>query len=125
MRSSTLGAVVVVLTFAPAEAQEQVSERAQLFVAPIAEFDVEFGGPTRYDYLEHLTDAPECSGIVPVSKEDMADFVVWFEFRKHFREYHYMTLWSASGHRVAASKNRGSSNIVTAVCNAIAAQAIE
>ena len=117
---------IVVLALAPAEGQERPGAQTRLFVAPIANLALhEGGGPTRYEYLERLLDAPECAGIVPVGREDAADFVVWFEFEEHFggiASKHYMTLWDASGNRVAGDKARRSAEIMTAVCDAITAE---
>ena len=114
---------VTLLAFVPAEAQEPVAE-TRLFVAPIA--DRELGaGPTTYEYLDRLLNAPDCSGVVPVGKEDIADFSVWFEFKQEFRGGHYMTLWDASGHWVAGGEAGGSAEIVAAVCDAIAAEPTE
>ena len=107
MRMPT-GIVVGILLFthASTEAQEGSATQTRLFIAPVADpgrrkFD---SGPTRYEYLDRLMDAPECSGIVPVSKAGIADFSVWFEFKKRFRSTHYMTLWDASGHWVAGGE---------------------
>ena len=115
---------MVLLTLVPAEAQERAPAETRLFVAPIA--DRELGaGPTTYEYLDRLLNAPECSGVVPVGKEEIADFSVWFEFKQEFRGGHYMTLWDASGHWVAGGEAGGSAEIVAAVCSAIAAEPTE
>ena len=120
------GAGIVVLALAPAEGQERPGAQTRLFVAPIANLALhEGGGPTRYEYLERLLDAPECAGIVPVGREDAADFVVWFEFEEALGGIagnHYMTLWDASGNRVAGGEARRSAEIMTAVCDAITAE---
>ena len=115
---------IVVLALAPVEAQERPDAQTRLFVAPIANLELHRGaGPTRYEYLEHLLDAPECAGIVPVGREDTADFVVWFEFElKGIAGNHYMTLWDASDNRVAGGEARRSAEIMTAVCDAITAE---
>jgi hypothetical protein len=115
---------VTLLAFVPAEAQERAPAETRLFVAPIA--DRELGaGPTTYEYLDRLLNAPECSGVVPVGKEEIADFSVWFEFKQEFRGGHYMTLWDASGHWVAGGEAGGSAEIVAAACNTIAAEPTE
>ena len=115
---------VTLLAFVPTEAQERAPAETRLFVAPIA--DRELGaGPTTYEYLDRLLNAPQCSGVVPVGKEDIADFSVWFEFKQEFRGGHYMTLWDASGHWVAGGEAGGSAEIVAAVCDAIAAEPTE
>ena len=118
------GAGIIVLALAPAEGQERPDAQTRLFVAPIANLELHRGaGPTRYEYLERLLDAPECAGIVPVGREDTADFVVWFEFElKGIGGNHYMTLWDASGNRVAGDEARRSAEIMTAVCDAITAE---
>ena len=121
---TSVAAAIVAFTFAPAEAQEPPAAPTRLFVAPIAKPELN-EGPTRYEYLEHLMDAPECAGIVPTSREDTADFVVWFEFEAKFRTRHYMTLWDASGNRVAGGLAGGSDEIVAAVCGEIAAAPAE
>ena len=114
---------MVLLPLVQAEAQEPVAE-TRLFVAPIA--NSEAGrGPTTYQYLDRLMNAPECSGVVPVGKEEIADFSVWFEYRQEFRGGHYMTLWDASGHWVAGGEAGGSAESVAAVCSAIAAEPTE
>ena len=115
---------IIVLALAPTEAQERPGVQTRLFVAPIANLELHSGaGPTRYEYLERLLDAPECAGVVPVGREDTADFVVWFEFElKGIVGNHYMTLWDASGNRVAGDEARRSAEIMTAVCDAITAE---
>ena len=115
---------VTLLAFVPAEAQERAPAETRLFIAPIA--DRELGaGPTTYEYLDRLLNAPECSGVVPVGKEEIADFSVWFEFKQEFRGGHYMTLWDASGHWVAGDEAGGSAEIVAAVCSTIAGEPTE
>lgn len=121
MRIPTAAAIVV-SALAPAEAQEPPGAQTRLFVAPVANLASHQGrGPTRYEYLERLMEAPECAGVVPVGREDTADFVVWFEFEHNFVGRHYMTLWDASGRRVAGGEAGGSAEILPAVCDAIAA----
>ncbi len=116
---------IMLLAFVPAEAQERSVAQTRRFVAPIAERNLD-RGPTIYEYLDRLMDAPECSSIVPVSREGIADFAVWLEFKDTFRGgRHYMTLWDASGHGVAAGEARGSAEIVMAVCNTIAGELTE
>ena len=115
----------MLFTFAPAEAQERSAAETRLFIAPIADRNLNVG-PTLYEYLDRLMDAPECSGIVPVGREAIADFSVWFEFKDTFRRgTHYMTLWDASGHWVAGGEAGGSAEIVTTLCNKIAAEPTE
>ena len=75
---------IMLLAFVPAEAQERSVAEARLFIAPIAERTLD-EGPTTYEYLDRLMDAPECSSIAPVGKEGIADFAVWFEFKDTFR----------------------------------------
>ena len=115
----------MLLAFVPAEAQERSVAETRLFIAPIADRNLNVG-PTLYEYLDRLMDAPECSGIVPVGREAIADFSVWFEFKDTFRRgTHYMTLWDASGHWVAGGEAGGSAEIVTPLCNKIAAEPTE
>ena len=115
----------MLLAFVPAEAQERSVAETRLFIAPIADRNLNVG-PTLYEYLDRLMDAPECSGIVPVGREAIADFSVWFEFKDTFRRgTHYMTLWDASGHWVAGGEAGGSAEIVTTLCNKIAAEPTE
>ena len=112
-------AMLAMLAFVPAQTQEPSAAETRLFIAPIA--NPELGdGPRRYEYLERLMDAPECSGIVPVSRAGIADFEVWFEFEFEFGARHYMTLWDASGRWVAGDEAGGSEEIVAAVCDTIA-----
>ena len=73
----------MLLAFVPAEAQERSVAETRLFIAPIADRNLNVG-PTLYEYLDRLMDAPECSGIVPVGREAIADFSVWFEFKDTF-----------------------------------------
>ena len=115
---------IVLLAFVPAEAQEPPAAETRLFVAPIAERELG-EGPTTYEYLDRLMNAPECSGIVPVGKEAIADFSVWFEFKDTFLGHHYMTLWDASGHWVAGGEAGGSAEIVATVCSTIAGELTE
>ena len=84
-----------------------------------------FGAESGHSDLDRLMDAPECSGIVPVGREGIADFAVWFEFKDTFRGRHYMTLWDASGHWVAGGEAGKSAEIVVAVCHAIAGEPTE
>lgn len=125
MRVSTGTALAItLLAFVPSEAQERPAAETRLFIAPITERELA-DGPTTYEYLDRLMNAPECSGIVPVGKEGIADFSVWFEYKAGFRGGHYMTLWDASGHWVAGGRAGGSDEIVAAVCNTIAAEPTE
>ncbi len=108
----------------PAQAQEPSDTRTWLFIAPIADRDLD-PGPTRHEYIDRLMEAPECSSVVPVAKEEIADFSVWFEFRRAFRGRHYMTLWDASGHWVAGGEAGGSAEIVAVLCTTIARELTE
>ena len=74
----------MLLAFVPAEAQQRSVAETRLFIAPIADRNLNVGPPL-YEYLDRLMDAPECSGIVPVGREAIADFSVWFEFKDTFR----------------------------------------
>ena len=115
---------IMLLAFVPAEAQERSVAEARLFIAPIAERTLD-EGPTTYEYLDRLMDAPECSSIAPVGKEGIADFTVWLEFKDTRGGRHYMTLWDAAGHWVAGAEARKSAEIVVALCNTIAAEPTE
>ncbi len=118
---------IVLLASVPAEAQGPPAAETRLFVAPVVERDLGIG-PTTYEYLDRLMTAAECSGIVPVGKEEIADFTVWLEFktgRGFGRGRHYMTLWDASGHWVAGGEAVGSAEIVTAMCRTIAGEPTE
>ena len=87
----------------------------RVFVAPLAANQV--GGPTRHEYVTLFERRDECAGIVPTSREDLADFTVWFE---HEDLVHSMLLWDADG---ALVSERGGvfqgHNIVKDVCDAI------
>ena len=72
------------------EAQEADQPLVRVYVAPIADFALGDDGPTRHEYIMHLRRA-ECRGIIPTSKEAVADYTVWFEFEN----VHFMTLWDA------------------------------
>ncbi len=122
MRVSTGAALAItLLAFVPSEAQERPAAETRLFVAPIAERELAVG-PTTYEYLDRLMKAPECSGIVPVGKEGIADFSVWLEYKRGFGGGHFMTLWDASGHWIAGGRAGGSDEIMAAVCNTIATE---
>ena len=110
--SSYIGALVVlsVLSAAPA-----AQAPYRVFVAPIADFALGDDGPTRYEYVMHFQ-RRECTGIVPTSREDIADFTVWFEFEGA----HYMLLWDAQGNLIGSRRAvLNSGNIVKDVCDAI------
>ena len=118
-------AAIVLLPFGPAEAQEPSVTPTKLFIAAIADRNLD-EGPTVYEYIERMMEAPECSTVVPVGKEGIADFTVWFEFKDTFRGgSHHMTLWDASGHWVAGDRAGKSAEIVAVVCNTIAPQPTE
>ncbi len=98
---------------APAAQVGQVQYR--VFVAPIADFALGDDGPTRHEYVMHFQ-RRECRGIVPTSREDLADFTVWFEFEGS----HYVLLWDAQGDLIGSRRGvLNSGNIVKDVCNAI------
>ena len=125
MRVATGIALGLMLAFVPAEAQEPPDAQTWLFIAPIADRDLD-EGPTVYEYIDRLMAAPECSSVVPVGKEGIADFTVWFEFKDTFRGgRHHMTLWDASGHWVAGDYAGKSAEIVATVCNTIARELTE
>ena len=113
--SWTLGALVslcllLALSLAPA-AQWQY----RVFVAPIADFALGDDGPTRHEYVMHFRRG-ECDGIVPTSREDLADFTAWFEFEGS----HYVLLWDQHGDLVGSRRAvLSSGNIVKDICNAI------
>ncbi len=87
-----------------------------LFVAPIADFALGDDGPTRYEYIMNLGSRSECETVVPVAREELADYTVWFEFE----ERHYALVWDSSGHLVGDRDNvRSSGNIVKDVCDII------
>ena len=88
----------------------------RVFVAPLAANQVD-DGPTRHEYVMLFGRRDECAGIVPTSREEFADFTVWFE---HEGIGHSMLLWDAHGDLVG---ERGGvfqgRNIVADVCDAI------
>ena len=87
----------------------------RVFVAPIADFALGDDGPTRHEYVTNFQ-RRECNGIVPTSREDLADFTAWFEFEGA----HYVLLWDAHGNLVGSRRAvLNSGNIVKDVCNAI------
>ena len=87
-----------------------------LFVAPIADFALGDDGPTRYEYIMNLGDRRECDTVVPVAREELADYTVWFEFE----ERHYALVWDSSGRLVGDRDNvLSSGNIVKDVCEII------
>ena len=87
-----------------------------LFVAPIADFALGDDGPTRYEYIMNLGDRGECDTVVPVAREELADYTVWFEFE----ERHYALVWDGNGRLVGDSDNvRSSGNIVKDVCEIV------
>ena len=107
-----IGALVVFSLLAVVPAA-QVQYR--VFVAPITDFALGDDGPTRHEYVTHF-ERRECSGIVPTSREDLADFTAWFEFE----ESHYVLLWDAQGNLIGSRRAvLSSGNIVKDVCNAI------
>ena len=87
----------------------------RVFVAPLAANQE--GGPTRHEYVMLFERRDECAGVVPTSREDRADFTVWFE---HDGLVHSMLLWDPPGDLVS---ERGGvlqgHNIVKDVCDAI------
>ena len=87
-----------------------------LFVAPISDFALGDDGPTRYEYIMNLGDRGECDTVVPVAREELADYTVWFEFE----ERHYALVWDSNGRLVGDRDNvRSSGNIVKDVCEII------
>ena len=87
-----------------------------LYVAPIADFALGDDGPTRYEYIMNLGDRGECDTVVPVAREELADYTVWFEFE----ERHYALVWDNSGRLVGDRDNvRSSGNIIKDVCEII------
>ena len=88
----------------------------RVFVAPLA-LSQGGDGPTRHEYVMLFEQRDECAGIVPTSREDLADFTVWFEYEV---VTHSMLLWDAHGDLV--SERSGvfqGHNIVADVCDAI------
>lgn len=87
----------------------------RVFVAPITDFALGDDGPTRHEYVMHFQ-RRECNGIVPTSREDLADFTAWFEFEGS----HYVLLWDAQGNLIGSRRRvLNSGNIVKDVCDAI------
>ena len=88
----------------------------RVFVAPLSGNQIS-DGPTRHEYVTLLDKRDECAGIVPTSREEFADFTVWFEYED---VVHSMLLWDAHGDLVS---ERGGvfqgRNIVADVCDAI------
>ncbi len=87
----------------------------RVFVAPLLVIGGE--GPTRHEYVMLFEQRDECAEIVPTSREDLADFTVWFEYEV---VTHSMLLWDAHGDLV--SERSGvfqGHNIVADVCDAI------
>ena len=94
----------------------------RVFVAPLAANLVD-DGPTRHEYVMLFGRRDECAGIVPTSREDRADFTVWFE---HEGIGHSMLLWDAHGDLVGErSRVLQAQNIVKDVCDAIREGAAE
>ncbi len=88
----------------------------RVFVAPLA-LSQSGNGPTRHEYVMLFEQRDECAGIAPTSREDLADFTVWFEYEV---VTHSMLLWDAHGDLV--SERSGvfqGHNIVADVCDAI------
>lgn len=94
----------------------------RVFVAPLGA-NQDSDGPTRHEYVMLFEEREECAGIVPTSREDRADFTVWFEYEA---VVHSMLLWDADGDLVG---ERGGvfqgHNIVKDVCDAIRKQVAE
>jgi hypothetical protein len=94
----------------------------RVFVAPLPANELS-EGPTRHEYVMLFERRDECAGIVPTSREDLADFTVWFEYES---VVHSMLLWDADGDLVS---ERGGvfqgHNIVKDVCDAIRKHAAE
>ena len=88
----------------------------RVFVAPLGA-NQDSDGPTRHEYVMLFEERDECAGIVPTSREELADFTVWFEYEA---VVHSMLLWDAHGDLVS---ERGGvfqgHNIVKDVCDAI------
>ena len=91
-------------------------EQYRVFVGPVTPFAPGSSeGPTRYEYVTNFS-RRECFGIVPTSREDLADFTAWFEFDGR----HHVLLWDARGNLIYAHGGvRSSGNIVKDVCNKI------
>lgn len=91
--------------------------QVRIFVAPISDFSPDDSeGPTRHEYVTNFQRRKECDGILPTSREDLADFTAWFEFEGR----HSVLLWDAHGNLVYSEDGvRSSGNIVKDVCNAI------
>lgn len=68
----------------------------RVFVAPLAANQE--GGPTRHEYVMLFERRDECAGVVPTSREDRADFTVWFE---HDGLVHSLLLWDPHGDLVS------------------------
>ena len=106
--------VLAWLGLLPAAPDAQTPYR--VFVAPLAANQIS-DGPTRHEYVTLFWQRDECAAIVPTSREDRADFTVWFEYED---VTHSMLLWDAHGDLVS---ERGGvfqgRNIVADVCDAI------
>ena len=92
-------------------------ETYRIFIAPISDFAPDDdGGPTRHEYVTNFERRDECKGVLPTSREDLADFTAWFEFEGR----HFVLLWDAQGDLVYSGGGvRSSGNIVKDVCNEI------
>ncbi len=92
-------------------------ETYRIFVAPISDFAPDNDeGPTRHEYVTNFERRDECKGVLPTSREDLADFTAWFEFEGR----HSVLLWDAHGDLVYSDDGvRSSGNIVKDVCNEI------
>jgi hypothetical protein len=90
-------------------------EPLRVFIAPIADFALGDAGPTRYEYINWLSQQ-ECTGLVPIAREALADFTFWFEFE----DAHYVLVWDAEGHLVGSNGAvLRADNIVKDACNII------
>ena len=97
----------------------------RVFVAPVAGVMIAGGNDMtldrwrdekRFGYVVQFYNRRECNGIVPTSREDLADYTVWFESEA----LHYMLLWDAQGKLVGVREGvMKQGNIVKDVCNAI------
>ena len=88
----------------------------RVFVAPLTVIPPSNSGPTRHEYVLLFGQRDECAGIVPTSREDRADFTVWFDYEG----VHSMLLWDADGDLVSERWGvRQGHNIVKDACDAI------
>ena len=111
-----IGFAILQISSAPSMAPA-TQQTYRIFVAPISDFAPDDDeGPTRYEYVTNFGQRKECSGVLPTSRENLADFTAWFEFEGR----HSVLLWDRHGDLVYSDDGvRSSGNIVKDVCNEI------